>query len=77
MANDDSAELIIDGQGRRVAMDITRLDPKASPATEIEGEVHDQEDLSSVHGATLKIDGAGEFKIDFVTPSRFRGSLVR
>jgi hypothetical protein len=62
-------------------MDITKLDTKAtsepskpdSGETEIEGEVHDQEDLDGVKGAILKIDGTGEFKVDFYSPTRFRG----
>src|ERR1700761_7931169 len=71
---DDSAELVIDGQSRRVAMDITKVDPefggaKSQPPgkpTEIEGEVHDQEDLNG-REALLKIDRTGGFKIRFHT----------
>lgn len=81
---DDSADLIIDGKSRRVAMDITELMPntggaESQPAgkqTEIEGEVHDQEDLNGIE-ATLKIDGAGDFRISFHTPTRFRGELIK
>jgi hypothetical protein len=80
---DDSADLVIAGNSRRVAMDITKLEPKtgvedsipSGKRTEIEGEVHDQEDLNG-KDAILKIDGAGEFKIHFHTPTRFRGEFV-
>jgi hypothetical protein len=80
---DDSADLVIDGQSRRVAMDITKVEPKVGGAgsqppgkeTEIEGEVHDQEDLNGID-AILKIDGTGNFKIHFHTPTRFRGELI-
>jgi len=82
---DDSAELVIGGESRRVAMDISTLDPKSGAGqskppgqeTRIDGEVHDQEDLSGTQNAILKIDGVGEFKISFYTPTRFRGELVR
>jgi hypothetical protein len=65
-------------------MDITKMEPKAGAGsskqpgeeTAIEGEVHDQEDLNGVSGAILKIDGAGEFKVDFYSPTRFRGVFV-
>jgi len=85
---DDSAELVVGGRSRRVAMDIARIEPKAGvgssvppgsqpgPETAIEGEIHDQEDLNGVTGAALKVDGVGEFKIDFYTPTRFRGVFV-
>jgi hypothetical protein len=61
---DDSADLVIDGKSRRVAMDITELEPKAAAGgskppgnqTEIEGEVHDQEDLGGTD-SVLDIDG--------------------
>jgi len=80
---DDSAELVIGGHSRRVAMDITKLDSKAPEGgseaqtrqTGIEGEVHDQEDLNG-SDATLKIDGVGEFKVNFHSPTRFRGKAV-
>jgi hypothetical protein len=80
---DDSADLIIDGQSRRVAMDITKLEPKVGAGgskppgkqSEIEGEVHDQENLEGIN-AVLKIDGAGNFRIHFHTPTRFRGELI-
>ena len=71
------------GQSRRLAMDITKLEPKVGAGgskppgkqTEIEGEAHDQEDLDGTD-AVLKIDGAGEFKIRFHTPTRFPGELI-
>lgn len=82
---DDSADLVINGQSRRVAMDIMKLEPKAGAGqskpsgqeTSIDGEVHDQEDLSGIIDAILKIDGTGEFRVSFYTPTRFRGEFVR
>jgi hypothetical protein len=66
-------------------MDIFRLNPKAGAGqskppgqeTKIDGEVHDQEDLSGTEDAILKIDGVGEFKVSFYTPIRFRDEFVR
>ncbi len=80
---DDSADLVIGGNSRRVAMDIMKMEPKtgvedSTPSgrqTKIEGEVHDQEDLNG-KDAILKIDGTGEFKVHFHTPTRFRGEFV-
>jgi hypothetical protein len=80
---DDSADLVIGGHSRRVAMDITKMEPKVGAGgskppgkqTEIEGEVHDQEDLNGID-AILKIDGSGEFRIHFHTPTRFRGEFL-
>jgi hypothetical protein len=82
---DDSADLIMNGESRRVAMDITKLQPKAGAGepktpgqeTGIDGEIHDQEDLSGIKDAVLKIDGVGEFKVNFYTPTRFRGEFLR
>jgi hypothetical protein len=80
---DDSADLVIGEQSRRVAMDITKMEPKVGAGgsqppgkeTEIEGEVHDQEDLNGTD-AILKIDGTGEFGVHFHTPTRLRGELI-
>jgi hypothetical protein len=80
---DDSADLVVGGKSRRVATDITKLEPSvgaggskpAGKQTEIEGEVHDQEDLNGTD-AVLQIDGAVNFKIRFHTPTRFRGELI-
>ena len=77
---DDSAELVINGQVRKVAMDIMKMNPKegagATPSpgreTQIDGEIHDQEDLSEIEDAILRIYGTGEFKITFYSPTRFR-----
>ena len=82
---DDSAELVLNGKSRRVAMDITKLYPKAGAGepkvsgreTAIDGEIHDQEDLSGTKDAILRIDGVGEFKVSFHTPTRFSGELFR
>jgi len=82
---DDSADLVINGQSRRVAMDIMKLEPKTGAGqskpseqeTSIDGEVHDQEDLNGFKDAILKIDGTGEFRVSFYTPTRFRGEFVR
>ena len=87
MAEKGNAELIADGQTRRVAIDITKLAPKTGvgsevksgstePEMEIEGEVHDVADLQGIVGATLKIDGTGEFKVDFHSLTRFTGVFV-
>jgi hypothetical protein len=82
---DDSAELVINGESRRVGMDIMKLQPKASAGepktpgqeTAIDGEIHDQEDLSAIEDAVLRIDGVGEFKVNFYSPTRFRGDFLR
>ena len=85
MADDSAADLVINGQSRRVAMDIMKLEPQSGAGeskppgqqTSIDGEVHDQEDLNGIEDAILKIDGTGEFRVSFYTPTRFRGEFVR
>ncbi len=87
MAEKGNAELIAEGQSRRVAVDLTKLEPvhgvgskvnsaSNSPEAEIEGNIHDSGDLQGIVGATLKIEGSGEFKVDFDSPTHFTGVFV-
>jgi hypothetical protein len=79
MAESGNADLIAEGRTRRVAVDITRLEPKTGTDTcnaEIEGEILDSGDLAGIQQATLKIEGTGEFKVDFSSPTKFSGVFI-
>jgi len=74
MAGNDSAELVIGGESRRVAMDLTKVDPKAEPATEIEGDSRSRR--LEWKGSRVKDRRRRGVQDPLFTLTRFRGRLI-